>query len=230
MHGSMGSRALLLSAAALAATAVSSPAPARAEADEGADVARAPWYGATPRRHSGVVVGAIASVEAATASGYPNKADLIGDPAHLSTSGLGAGGGGSFFVMGALTDWLSIGATFTASRAQSSTYRTGEAGGGVRVEVFPLQRLLPLHQDAGLTATFGVGSATIDAKAANAGEGASGVQSFVGAGAFYEWNVTRLFGGHVALGPSVDFGAVFAAAVSRFAVSAGPRIAFYGGL
>jgi hypothetical protein len=183
-----------------------------------------------PNEHrAGVVIGLSAGLGIGGASGYPNKAAQIGDPAYYASSGLGAGGVGSLAVLGALTDYLNFGFFFGGGSSANSSWKTSTFAGGFRVETFPLYTLVPRFRDLGLTAQFGLGATKIDARR-GAYPGAEGVQSFLGIGAFYEWRITNLFGGHLAGGPQVNYSATITRPVDRHDLSVGGRIVLYTAL
>src|SRR5690349_18639814 len=70
-------------------------------------------------RRNGVVLGASVGVGFAGASGTPNNAALQHDPAFYSESPLLVGWSTSWFLMGALTDWLSFGPMLSIATFES---------------------------------------------------------------------------------------------------------------
>jgi len=179
-----------------------------------------------PERRAGLVVGMSGGFGVAAASGYPNKAAEIGDPAFYAQSGAGLGSGGTFLVMAALADFLNFGIWFGGNSSRNDGWRTSAGGGGFRVEAFPLYSVAPRLRDLGVAATLGLGVAKIEAVRGGY-PGAEGVQSHVGLGAFYEWRIFEVLGGHLAAGPSVDYTAVLSRSVNRHGVYAGGRLVFY---
>jgi hypothetical protein len=180
------------------------------------------------RLRSGVVVGLTLGGGVAGASGYPNSSSDIGNPAFYSASGFMGGGSGTFFVMGALSDYLSFGFWFGSGTFQNSDWHSTGGGGGLRVELFPFVGLFPRLGGLGLLGEFGIGSAKLTSKNPEIPE-ANGTQSVVGAGAFYEWSFGRLFGGHFAFGPSLEYDAIFSQPFERHGLVGSARIVFYGG-
>jgi hypothetical protein len=181
-----------------------------------------------PRLRSGVVIGLELGAGVAGASGYPNASSDIGDPAFYSSSGFMAGTNGSIFVMGALTDYLSFGVWFGSGSFRNGDWRSSGGGGGLRVETFPLVTLYPRLAGLGLLGQFGIGGANLTSSNPLHPE-ASGVQSYLGTGAFYEWAFGSLFGGHFGIGPSLEYDAIWSRPFERHGFVASARIVFYGG-
>jgi hypothetical protein len=213
-----------VAAACVLCASVVASAPARA--DDAQDVTTA--FDGPPTRRAGVVLGASFGVGLVGASGYPNSAQRIDDPAYFGASGLMTGTGTSILVMGALADYVNFGFWFGTQSAQNGDWKSHAVAGGFRVDAFPFVSLFPKLADLALFSHFGIGGATLDAKTGNY-PGADGVQSFLGVGAFYEWCIGRALGGHFALGPSVEYDAVFSRSIDRHGMLAGARFVWYGG-
>jgi hypothetical protein len=190
--------------------------------------APAPDVDVPARLRSGLVVGLSLGGGVAGASGYPNSSSDIGNPSFYSASGFMGGTSGTAFVMGALTDYLSFGFWFGSGTFQNADWHSSGGGGGLRVETFPLIRLYPRLSGLGLLGNFGVGTAKLTSKNPAVPE-ANGTQSYLGAGAFYEWAFGSLFGGHFAFGPSLEYDAIFSRPFERHGLVASARIVFYGG-
>ncbi len=180
------------------------------------------------RIRSGVVIGLSLGAGAAGASGYPNSSSNIGDPAFYSASGFMGGTSGSFFVMGALADYLNFGFWIGSGSFRNGDWRSSGGGGGLRVEVFPLAILYPRLAGLGVLGQFGIGGANLQSSNPAHPE-ASGVQSYLGTGAFYEWSFGSLFGGHFGVGPSLEYDAMWSQPFERHGLVASARIVFYGG-
>jgi len=208
---------LVLSATAAAAAAVPI-----------GDRPTSPDLDVAPRLRSGVVIGLSLGAGVAGASGYPNSSSDIGNPAFYSASGFMAGTSGTFFVMGALADYLNFGFWFGSGSFRNGDWRSTGAGVGLRLEVFPLEALYPRLAGLGLLGQFGIGGANLTSSTPGHPE-ASGVQSFLGTGAFYEWSFGHLFGGHFGVGPSVEYDAMWSQPFQRHGLVASARIVFYGG-
>jgi hypothetical protein len=187
-----------------------------------------PDMDAPARLRSGVVVGLSLGAGVAGASGYPNASSQIGDPAYYSASGFMTGSSGSLFVMGALADYLNFGILFGSGSFRNGDWRSSGGGGGLRVEAFPLIALYPRLAGLGLLGQFGIGGANL-VSSNPAHPEASGVQSFLASGAFYEWSFGKLFGGHFGVGPSLDYEVIWSRPFERNGLLAGARIVFYGG-
>jgi hypothetical protein len=181
-----------------------------------------------PERRSGLVIGGTGLFATGTADGYPNEAAKIGDPTYYGAGGAMAGGGGTAFVMGALADVFNFGLYFGYTLVQNNDWASEGFGGGFRLEAFPLYSLVPKLRDLGAFAQFGIGSANLE-PLHGAYPGADGVQSHVSVGVFYEWTLFHMLGGHMTLGPSVEFDYVTARSIERSTLGVGLRVAFYGG-
>jgi hypothetical protein len=181
-----------------------------------------------PRIRSGVVIGLSLGAGVAGANGYPNASSQIGDPAFYSASGFMGGTSGSFFVMGALTDYLNFGFWAGSGSFRNGDWRSTGGGAGLRLEVFPLVAAVPRLAGLGLFGQFGIGGANLQSSNPAHPE-ASGVQSFLGTGVFYEWSFGSLFGGHFGVGPSLEYDATWSQPFERHGLVASARIVFYGG-
>jgi hypothetical protein len=206
---------IVLAATAAAATAVpTGDRPVTADLDAPAKV------------RSGLVLGASLGVGVGAASGYPNDSTKIGDPRYYSASGAMLGTSETVVLMGALADYLTFGFWFNhAAYGAGDFHSTGDAG-GLRLEVFPLTVLYPGLAGLGLLGEFGIGQARLTSPGAPTAEG---TQSFVGAGAFYEWRFGRFLGGHFAAGPSLEYDAMWSSPFGRQGLVAAARLVFYGG-
>lgn len=188
------------------------------------------WQTKRAERRGGLVLGVAFGYGLQHASGYPNKADQIDVPAYYAANGVALAGASSFLVMGALTDYLNFGFWFGGGAAENNNWKSSVGGGGFRVEAFPLYGLVPKLRDLALFTQLGLGATKIEAKRGNY-PGAEGVQSYVGVGSFYEWSFgeVRWLGGHISGGPSLEYTTAFSRSVDVQALTAGVRLAYYGG-
>lgn len=177
---------------------------------------------------SGVVVGLSLGAGLGGASGYPNDALKIGDPDYYASSGVMTGTSGSFFVMGALSDYVSFGFWFGHLSFRNGDWRSNGNGGGFRLEGFPLVGLVPKLQGLGVLAQLGIGGGNLTA-AATGIEGSTGTQSYAGGGVFYEWSFWHVLGGHLGAGPSLEYDAIFSRSFEQHGLVASARLVFYGG-
>jgi hypothetical protein len=221
-------RLLGVSTGALALLA-GAPEAARAQSVESSAAAAAnPDLNVEPTLRSGAVLGLSVGGGVAGASGYPNNAKLIGDPTQYSSSGFMAGESFELMVMGALTDYLNFGLWGGSATFRNSTFRSTGFGVGFRVEAFPLFYAYPRLKDLGLFGHFGIGHATLDVRTPGYPSD-DGTQSFLGAGAFYEWNLGKALGGHLGLGPSLEYDDIYSRSIDRHGLLATARFVFYGG-
>lgn len=176
-------------------------------------------------RRGGVVIGAAGGVGLAGASGYPNNARFLNNPDYYSETPLLVGWSASAFVMLALTDWVSIGPTVTASGADTSQWKSTGYGVGFRSEFFPLIRAVPRLADLGVYGQLGVG--VVDLRAKGPFPTSDGSQTFVGIGVHHEWRFANIFGAHASAGPYAEYDAVISQPSERHWLSFGLRVAFY---
>ena len=192
------------------------------------DQKRATTASDAPQRRSGIVFGLTASFGLAGSSGYPNSASKIDDPNFYSQSDLLTGSGGTFFLMGAIADYVNFGFWLGGATYQSKDWRSTGGGGGLRVELFPLYSLVPKLKDLGILGQFGFGSTKLTAKNGDYPP-AVATQSMIATGAFYDFHLWNMLGGHVAGGPNLEYDAIFSRSAERHGATVGFRIAFYGG-
>lgn len=178
-------------------------------------------------RRNGLVLGVSPGFGLAASSGYPNDPKFIGNGSYYSSTPMLAGHATSFFLMGAFTDWVSFGPMVNVATFENATWKSTGFGVGFRLETFPLLRLFPTLADTSVYAQMGFGSAALRAKLDV--PDSDGSQSFLGVGIHHEFRLARLLGGHAAIGPFVEYDAVFAKPIERHWLSIGVRIAWYGG-
>jgi hypothetical protein len=179
-------------------------------------------------RRGGLILGLASGFGLGGAAGYPNNATKIDDPALYAASGVAPGYSTTFLLMGAIADYINVGPFFQSATYATDNWKTGAFGGGFRIDAFPFYRLYPRLQDLGVYAQLGFGIASLDPKRGFY-EGAEGAQSYVGGGTFYEWNVLRMLGGHLALGPQLEYAGVISRSLSHHSTTLGLRVVFYGG-
>jgi hypothetical protein len=207
---------LVLAAPAAAATAVALDVPSpSAELDA-----------SPPKHRSGIAFGLSLGAGVGGASGYPNDSQDIGDPLFYSASRWMPGTGESVLAMGALADYLNFGFWFSTATFRSGERRASAVGIGFRVEAFPLLALYPRLDGLGVFAQFGIGTGKLTTPSR---PDAVGTQSTIGTGAFYEWPLGHFLGGHVGLGPSVEYDAVWSLPFEEHGLVASARVVFYGG-
>jgi hypothetical protein len=180
-------------------------------------------------RRSGVVVGTTVGFGLAGASGYPNNGTRIGDSNYYSKSNIMSGARTSLFVMGALTDYLNFGFWLGGGSSASHDWHSTSFGIGFRLELFPLYAVHPSLRDLGVFTSLGVGSATLTDKQPGEHPNASGSQSFIGAGVFYELRLTKVGGIHIAGGPSLEYDTINSPSIEQHGAVLGIRFVFYGG-
>ncbi len=183
---------------------------------------------AAHRYRSGIALGLSLGVGIGSASGYPNNSQEIGDSAYYSAGGFMGGGYGQFFVMGALSDYLSFGFWFGHSDLRNSDWRSVGNGGGFRLEIFPLVDLVPSLEGLGILANLGIGSGNLYTPNPQLPE-AVGTQSWGGIGIFHEWGFGYSRAGHFAFGPALEFDAIWSQPFEQHGVVGSARLVWYGG-
>jgi hypothetical protein len=178
-------------------------------------------------RRAGVVIGVAPGVAFAGASGYPNNARLVGNPDFYSESPLLVGHSTTYFLMGALTDYVSFGPMVNIARFESDSWTSTGVGVGFRVEAFPLVRLFPALADSSIYGQAGIGSTELQRKGDY--PSADGTQSFAGIGLHHEFRFFRMLGGHLSGGPYAEYDAIFSTSAERHWATVGFRLAWYGG-
>ena len=178
-------------------------------------------------RRAGIVIGVAPGVAFAGASGYPNNQRLIGNPEFYSESPLLVGHSTTYFLMGALTDYVSFGPMVNIATFESAKWKSTGLGIGFRAEVFPLLRLFRALADTAIYGQAGVGSTELQAKGPF--PSADGTSSFVGIGVHHELRLFRMLGGHFSGGPYAEYDAIYATSAERHWASVGLRLAWYGG-
>jgi hypothetical protein len=178
---------------------------------------------------SGLVVGLSLGTGLGGASGYPNNSSDIGNEADYSASGFMVGTTESIFLMGALSDYVSFGFMFNHGLFRNPNFYSNTDGVGLRIEGYPLVGLGRRWQGLGLLAQFGFGTGDLVSKPPNLPE-AEGSQSFGAAGVFYEWSVGVMrTGGHIGIGPSLEYDAIWSQPFESHGLVASLRVAFYSG-
>ncbi len=210
--------------AALATVAV----PRSARADAAIETATAKELTKPAERRSGLVFGWTVGVGVAGASGYPNDSAKIGVPMYYDGSDAMGGAGFSIFALYSLSDWLSFGAFYSRANFRSGDWYTSGGGGGIRVDFFPLYYVAPSLRDLAVYGQFGIGTSTLSPTSGTQ-EPASGTESLLGGGVFYELFLGKGWGGHFAAGPMAEFDAEVTQSNQRFGALFGGRLAFYTG-
>jgi hypothetical protein len=177
---------------------------------------------------NGIVLGLTVGAGIAGASGYPNDVTKIGDPTYYSASGAMFGASETVLVMGAISDYLNVGFWYSHAPYKNGDWHSSGDGGGLRLEVFPLIALYPRLAGLGLFSSFGIGGGNLVSSVPGRDE-AKGTQSFLAAGAFYEWSFAKFLGGHFAFGPGAEFDEIWSLPFERHGVVATARLVFYGG-
>lgn len=178
-------------------------------------------------RRNGLVLGASGGVAFAGASGYPSSAKFQGNPDYFSSSPMLVGYAMSYFLMGALNDYVSFGPMLSMATFESQAWKSTGWGIGFRGEVYPFVSIVRQLADTAAFVQLGFGSTELRAKGPY--PTAEGSQSFFGGGLHQEWRLGRLFGGHASAGPFVEYDAIRSNSAERHWLTAGLRVVWYGG-
>lgn len=175
----------------------------------------------------GLVVGLSLGAGLGGASGYPNNSQDIGDPDDYSASGWMAGTMTQIYVLGALSDYLSFGFWYGHTQLRNGDWHATGDGGGFRLEMFPLVDLVPWLHGLGVFANLGIGGGTLTSNNPALPQ-AQGVESIGGIGVFHEWGF--LYGklGHFAVGPALEFDAIWSQPFEEHGLVASARLTYYG--
>jgi hypothetical protein len=163
-------------------------------------------------------------------SGYPNDVQKIGLDQYFSRTPVMPGQGFQMVIGGALTDYFDFGVVFGGTGFENDQWRMSASTFGFRIEAFPGVLAFPSVKalaNLGIGGDLGAGMMKIQAKGNY--PTVEGFQSSLGIGAFYDFRLFGLFGGHVSLAPEISYHAAYAssAQVNYGAVSA--RLSFFGG-
>jgi len=184
-------------------------------------------------RRSGIVFGtAIGLFGVGSASGTPNNANQYRDQRYYSSSGPMIGNTFSLFVMGALADPISFGFMFTGGSYSNGDFKSSASGFGLRVDLYPFavcKCFKPFMRDLGLVEELGIGSVRLTPKEDTGKILADGTQSFLSTGFFYDLKVAHLLGGHLSLGPEIDYTVVSTTTAESHGAAVAFRVAFNGG-
>ncbi len=174
-------------------------------------------------RRSDVAAGVSLSIAAASASGYPNEAGKLDNPAFVADPGVGVGSYYAVWIGGALRDWFTFGLGLAGFGYEANGLQATGSGFIVRVETFPMFYAFEEGRDIGVYGTFGLGPAKIKDDDRDRADG--GAVSIVGFGVFYE----PLRFGSFSAGPTVEYTRIFSQSMDMQSASAGFRLAVYAG-
>jgi hypothetical protein len=217
-----------LAAAALLFSCFCSTASARADVYVPPSPEDSTFRKVEPERRAGVVLGFAPGVAFAGASGYPNNQKLVNNPDFYNQTPLLVGYSNTIFLMGAFSDYISVGPMVSWATFDTKDWRSVGWGLGFRIEGFPLLRVVPSLADLSVFTQLGVGTTEARHKGGDYPT-ADGTSSFAGIGLHHEFRAGRMLGGHAALGPFVEYDAIFSTTAERHWLTAGLRLAFYGG-
>ncbi|MDF3068555.1 MAG: hypothetical protein K0R38_4156 [Polyangiaceae bacterium] len=208
-------------APALAVTVVSLLAAgvARAEAENEADNTS---YQNTAKRRSDFTFGTGGGFALGRASGYPNEIQKIRDSEYLSSTKLGLGSGGLFWLGVAFNDYLTFGLA-VGGFSLSGNGRDASVGlYGFHIDAFPLAAYGANLRDLGVFTNLGTGPLKIKG---GPEEADGGLLAYVEGGVVYErWRLWR-----IGFGPTVSLVHVWSDSAEATSAMFGGRLAFYGG-
>ncbi|MEO8875761.1 MAG: hypothetical protein ABI461_09260 [Polyangiaceae bacterium] len=184
-------------------------------------------------RRSGAVFGtSVGLFGLGSASGTPNNANQYRDSRYYSSSGPMLGNSFSLFIEGALADPLSVGFIFYGAGYQNGDFKASASGLGLRLDLYPFavcKCFKPFMRDLGLVEEFGIGGVQLTPKNDDKKILAEGTQTFINTGFFYDMKVAKLLGGHLSLGPEIDYTVVSTTTAEAHGLGVAFRVAFNGG-
>jgi hypothetical protein len=212
----------VVAAAAVLAGALA-PSAAWAESAENTE-----WDGGwdvTSERRSNVAFGVAGGLALGDATGSLNEVEQIGNSDFEASTGVAPGSSFSFWIGGALRDFLTIapGGGFFSLQGNDVTARGGWVG--LHLDAYPLYDLGGLYRDLGIASNIGVGllNATDAADEQLIEGGAMGAVSF---GVFWEGlRFWRAFGA----GPSLAVQHLFGQSADATLATLGLRLSAYTG-
>lgn len=163
-------------------------------------------------------------------SGYPNDVQKIGNPDYFSRSPVMPGSSFQVVVGGALTDYFNFGVLFGGTGFKSDEWEVRATTVGFRIEAFPGVLAFPRSKvlaNLGIGGDFGAG--VLNVQAVGNYPGVMGFQTMLGVGAFYEFKLFSLLGGHVSISPELSYKAAYHASSQINFGNLTARLTFYGG-
>jgi hypothetical protein len=100
--------------------------------------------------------------------------------------------------------------------------------------VFPLYSLGGAFRDLAVSLQTGIGATTLVNRQIGLPDGQpavsqTGVGAFIAPGVFYEFWLVKALGGHFALGPTLEYDAIYSESMERHGALLGVRFLWYGG-
>jgi hypothetical protein len=163
----------------------SAPAPTSEPPATGPDAEPA-WERAPRVRRSGFTAGLAGGLVLGTAAGFPNDAKKIGRARYYTETGVGIGTGGSLWIGGALSDWLTFGIAVGGANLSAGDYAISSGVFMFHTEVFPLFWLGGLWREVGVIVDTGVGGSVTTLADSEDKLIDGGAISRIGGGVFYE--------------------------------------------
>ncbi|MBI4953744.1 MAG: hypothetical protein HY908_17095 [Myxococcales bacterium] len=176
-------------------------------------------------RRADFMVGLHVGVGLGAGIGYPNDALKIDRPEFETNTGASGGGAGTFWIGGALADWLSFGVALSGARLVGGGYQTSSGSVGFHTEVFPAFSLGELGEDFGVYVDAGIALLQTVPTGEDSPVIESGGAGRFGLGGFYEG--LRVW--QLSMGPYVGADLVWSPTCVRPIAVVGWRTALYSG-
>lgn len=176
-------------------------------------------------RRSGFMVGISLAGALGGASGYPNDANKIDRDEYYTNTGVSLGAGGTVWLGGALTDWISVGLGFSYAALFPSEQRLTGGAIELHVETFPGWSLGGVWRELGVYLLTGAGLATVELAEGSDPLVDTGGASKIGFGLFYE----GIRAWQISMGPFVGGDFLWSPTALRPAALLGWRTALYTG-
>lgn len=216
-------RCALLVAPLAAWAAVSlTPRDARADSALSNDGSAVSYQPPPAERRDGFTIGLVQHMGLTSVRGYPNELAAIGDPAREASTGAQFGQSGSWWLGGALRDWLTVGVGLASATTFDDQPQGVISAFVLHLEGFPGFSLGGAYRDLGVFLDVGTGFGAVLQGGDAVAEGGS--LAYFGGGVFYE--PFRFW--HFSTGPSLTYSHQFSDTLSAHAVGLGWRFVFYG--
>jgi hypothetical protein len=175
-------------------------------------------------RRQGFMIGGTLALRLDTVSGYPTAYDQRTDDFHVDM-GTFLTPGGSFFIGGAIADYLALAIDLEFTNATHGNVHRRGSTFGLKIAAWPLFDRGGIFRDLGVDVTIGTGSATLSDKTTGYSIASSGSFAFVATSVFWE----ALRGGGFNVGPAIGADYRSSETYTAFATWLGIRGVYYGG-
>lgn len=182
-------------------------------------------------RRAGFTVGVMGSFGLGNITGYPNDVAKRGKAEFRTDTGVAYGPNGTFFLGGAITDWLVFGAGLGGTYSLGNNTIVSGYTIVLHTEVFPLFWLGGALRDTGLALDTGVGIVTGELADKPSGAAGKQVAPVIDSGLGSRFSVSAFYDGlrlwKMSAGPYIGFDYTWSATLEQPLVLIGLRGALY---